>query len=158
MRWFHFAQYLILVLTRIFYFFQRSSCHPLNPDEGLMTRGSFPSFKWCRNYMALVASNRSCDALHHNWITRSILSSARAAETVQSSTQTTLNSICGSNAARNYLFNFQYIRQPSNWFNRWRCFVHVHTIHVHRHRRGSVGGATCLKRWWVLSWPDYDLT
>ncbi|TGZ55316.1 hypothetical protein DBV15_07374 [Temnothorax longispinosus] len=62
-------------------------------------------------------------ALHHNWITRSILSSARAAGTVQSSTQTTLNSICGSNAARNYLFNFQYIRQPSNWFNRWRCFV-----------------------------------
>jgi len=56
-------------------------------------------------------------ALHHNWITRSILSSVRAAETVQSSTQTTLNSICGSNAARNYLFNFQYIRQPSNWFN-----------------------------------------
>lgn len=74
-------------------------------------------------------------ALHHNWITRSILSSARAAETVQSSTQTTLDSICGSNAARNYLFNFQYIRQPSNWFNRWRCFVHVHTIHVHWHRR-----------------------
>jgi len=95
-------------------------------------------------------------ALHHNWITRSILSSARAAETVQSSTQTTLNSICGSNAARNYLFNFQYIRQPSNWFNLWRCFVHVHTIHVHRHR--PVGETTCLKQRWVLSWPDYDLT
>ena len=90
-------------------------------------------------------------ALHHNWITRSILSSARAAETVQSSTQTTLNSICGSNAARNYLFNFQYIRQASNWFNRWRCFVHVHTIHVHHHRCRPVRETTCLKRRWVLS-------
>lgn len=53
-------------------------------------------------------------SLHHNWITRSALSSGP----LQSSTQTTLNSICESNATRNYPFNFQYIRQPANSLNR----------------------------------------
>lgn len=100
----------------ILHFFRRSFL-VLNEELVIRERPS----QWRRNcvwHSLFTIISMMKHALHHNWITRSSLSSARATETVQSSTQTTLNSICGSNAARNYLFNFQYIRQPSNWFNR----------------------------------------